>query len=79
MTGTVRIDFHQPEEGLTSGRGILEGRVFEVPFTEQKGKKVFVSLPIIREDMLDGKLELSVNLMTGRALAIDRIRVFRSK
>ena len=79
VTGTVRIDFHQPEDGLTSGRGILEGRVFEVPFTERKGKEVSVTLPIIREDMLDGKLELSVNLMTGRALAIDRIRVFRSK
>ena len=76
VTGTVRIDFHQPFGGLTSGRGLLEGRVFEVPFTEQQGKRVSVTLPIIREDMLDGKLELTVNLMTGKALALDRIRVF---
>lgn len=75
VTGSVRIDFHQAGGGLTSGRGLLEGRVFEVPFTEQEGAKTSVTLPIIREDMLDGKLELSVNVMTGDALAIDRIRV----
>ena len=75
VTGTVRIDFTQPLDGLTSGRGLLEGRVFEVPFTEEKGRKSSVSLPIVREDMLDGHLDLTVNLMTGKALAIDRIRV----
>ena len=75
VTGSVRIDFHQAGGGLTSGRGLLEGRVFEVPFTHRKGDKASVSLPIIREDMLDGKLELSVNVMTGDELAVDRIRV----
>ena len=34
-----------------------------------------VSLPVIREDFLDGRLELEVNVMTGPALAIDRIRI----
>ena len=75
VTGAVRIDFHQSGGGLTSGRGLLEGRVFEVPFTSRQGAKTSVMLPIIREDMLDGKLELSVNVMTGDALAVDRIRV----
>ena len=74
-TGNLRIDFHQPEKGLTSGRGLLEGRVFEVPFTEKIGARTHVSLPVIREDFLDGRLELEVNLMTGRALAIDRLRL----
>ena len=74
-TGDLRIDFHQPKPGLTSARGLLEGRVFEVPFTEKTGAKTHVSLPVIREDFLDGKLELEVNIMTGSAIGIDRIRV----
>ena len=74
-TGDVRIDFHQPQSGLTSARGLLEGRIFEVPFTEAKGAKTHVMLPVIREDFLDGRLELEVNIMTGRGLAIDRIRI----
>ena len=78
-TGDVRIDFHQPEKGLTSGRGLLEGRVFEVPFTEELGAKTHVMLPVVREDFLDGRLDLSVNLMTGSALAVDRIRIIPKK
>ena len=78
-TGDVMIDFHQPEKGLTSGRGLLEGRVFEVPFTEKKDAKTSVSLPVVREDFLDGRLELEVNLMTGAALGIDRIRIIPKK
>jgi hypothetical protein len=74
-TGDVRIDFHQPEGGLTSARGLLEGRVFEVPFTEEVGAKTHVMLPVIREDFLDGRLELEVNIMTGSGLAIDRLRI----
>ena len=74
-TGNVRVDFHQPQKGLTSGRGLLEGRVFEVPFTEKVDAKTHVMLPVIREDFLDGRLELEINVMTGPALAIDRIRI----
>lgn len=79
LTGTVRIDFLAPDGNLTSGRGLLEGRVFEVPFTRAEGKRTSVTLPIMREDMLDGRLELSVNIMTGNLLGIERIRVFPSK
>ena len=75
-TGEVRIDLHQPADGLTSGRGLLEGRVFEVPFTEKVDAKTHVSVPVIREDFLDGRIELEVNVMTGSGLAIDRIRIF---
>jgi hypothetical protein len=74
-TGDVRIDFHQPGTSLTSGRGILDGKVFEVPFTHSKDEKTYVSIPVIREDFLDGFLNLEVNVMTGSALAIDRIRI----
>ena len=74
-TGDVRIDFHQPGDALTSGRGIIDDKVFLVPFTYTKGAKTHVSVPVIREDFLDGRLELEVNVMTGPALAIDRIRI----
>ena len=74
-TGDVRIDFHQPGKSLTSARGLLEGRVFEVPFTENEGAKTSVMLPVVREDFLDGRIELEVNIMTGAAIAIDRIRI----
>ena len=78
-TGDVRIDFHQPEDFLTTGKGVLDGRLFEVPVTYSKGAKTHVSVPVIREDFLDGKLELEVNVMTGSKLAIDRIRIFPEK
>ena len=78
-TGDVRVDFSQPKSGLTSSRGLLEGRVFEVPFTEEQGAKTHVSLPVIREDFLDGRIELEVNLMTGAAFTVERIRIIPKK
>ena len=74
-TGDVRIDFHQPGDALTSGRGIIDDKVFLVPFTYSKDSKTHVSVPVIREDFLDGRLELEINVMTGPAMAIDRIRI----
>ena len=43
------------------------------------GAKTHVMLPVVREDFLDGRLDLSVNLMTGSALAVDRIRIIPKK
>ena len=79
MMGELHIDFHQPKPGLTSGRGLLEGRVFEVPFTSNVGAKAHVALPVMREDFLDGRIDLEVNVMTGPELAIDRIRIIPRK
>ena len=76
VTGNVRIDFrHSTKSVLISGRGMLEGRVFRVPFTSRKDQKTHVFLPVIREDFLDGRLDLEVHIQTGDALAIDRIRI----
>ena len=74
-TGKVVIDFVLPTASFTSGRGLLEGRVFDVPFREKKGERYSVSLPVIREDFLDRKLDLEINLMTGEDLQIERIRI----
>ena len=46
-----------------------------MPFTEKVGATTHVMMPVIREDFLDGRIELEVNLMTGAELAIDRIRI----
>ena len=78
-TGEVVIDGHQSGEGLTSGRGLLDGRVFEVPFTEEVNAKTVTRIPVIREDFLDGKLDLEINLMTGSSLGIDRIRIVQKE
>ena len=75
VTGMLTVDFVQPKPDLTSARGLIEGRVFDVPFTEEVGAKSSVSLPVIREDFLDGVLKLEVNLMTGREIGIERIRI----
>ena len=34
-----------------------------------------VSLPVIREDFLDGKMDVEINLMTGPSLGVERIRI----
>ncbi len=70
---------HQSGEGLTAGRGLLDGRVFEVPFTEEVNAKTVTRIPVIREDFLDGKLDLEINLMTGSSLGIDRIRIVQKE
>ena len=75
VSGDLRIDFRQTKPGLTSARGLVEGRVFEVPFTEKEGATTFVSLHLDREDFLDGKIAIEVNLMTGKELAVERIRI----
>jgi hypothetical protein len=53
----------------------LEGRDFKTPFTFAKGETSHVSLPVVREDFLDGKIALEVHIMTGALLGIERIRV----
>ncbi len=75
VTGKVCVDLHQPVGGMMVARGFLEGRVFDVPTLTRKGQTTVVSLPIIREDMLDGRLELSINLMFGKGMSVDRIRI----
>lgn len=75
VTGEVVIDFELPEAAFTSGRGNLDGKMFDVPFVSKKGERYSVRVPVIREDFLDGRLELEINLMTGRRLGITGIRI----
>ena len=75
VTGVVRLDFHQPSKIITSCRGIVDGHVFNVPLTTREGQRISVDVPIIREDMLDGRLKLEIHRTMGGDIALDRIRV----
>ena len=76
VTGTLRLDFHQPGDIITSCRGIVDGHVFNVPLTTRRGQRISIDVPIVREDMLDGRLELEIHRTMGGDIALDRIRVF---
>lgn len=79
VTGAVRIDFRQSGDGICSMRGKVDGHVFDVPLTWEKGKVSVIDVPIIREDMLDGKLALEVYQMMGKEFVVDRVQVRRSR
>ena len=60
-------------------RGKVDGHVFDVPLTWEKGKVSVIDVPIFRADMLDCKLALEVYQMMGKEFAVDRVQVRRSR
>lgn len=75
VTGTVELTFSNPEGLFRTGRVLVDGHVHDLPSV--KGDYV-ARIGIIREDMLDGKLELRASCMTGPDLVLQSIRVVRS-
>ena len=72
--GTLWVRFRDPNRNNRSGRGTCEGRPFKIPKHQNaKGGIYWVKLPVIREDALDGKIELSCEAVTGPNLMIDRV------
>lgn len=76
VTGTVELTFSNPEGLFRTGRVLVDGHVHDLPSV--KGDYV-ARIGIIREDMLDGKLELRASCMTGPDLVLKSIRVVRSE
>ncbi|HNX03914.1 MAG TPA: hypothetical protein PKI32_00340 [Opitutales bacterium] len=76
VTGAVELVFDNPEGAFRTGRGLVDGHVFEIP--SQKGLYT-ARAGIIREDLLDGKLEIAISCMTGPNLILKSIRVIREK
>ena len=74
-TGEVLVDCHLPERALTIVRGILDGHVTDLPLASKEGERLTVRFPVIREDFLDGRLDLRINLLIGQKIAVDRIRI----
>ena len=74
LNGTLWVRFRDPNRNNRSGRGTCEGRPFTVPKHQDEKDGVFwAKLPVMREDFLDGKLEISCEAVTGPNLMIDRI------
>ena len=72
--GTLWVRFRDPNRNNRSGRGTCEGRPFTIPkHQDAKGGIYWAKLPVIREDALDGKIELSCEALTGPNLMIDRV------
>lgn len=76
VTGTVEIAFDNPDGAFRTGRGLVDGHVFDV--TDAKGLQT-VRVGIVREDSLDGKLEFRAQCMSGDSLTVRAIRILKSE
>ena len=76
VTGTVEITFDNPEGAFRTGRGLIDGHVFEI--SSEKGLQT-VRVGVIREDSLDGKLEFRAQCMSGDNLIVRSIRVLQAE
>ena len=80
VVGTLWVRFRDPNRNNRTGHGTCEGRPFTVPKHQQEKDGIWwAKLPVMREDFLDGKIELSCQATTGPNLMIDRIVLTEDK
>ena len=80
VTGTLFVRFRDPNRLSRSGRGMLEGRPFDIPKHQDTKDGIFwAKLPVIREDFLDGGIEFLCEALTGPNLMIDRVILVEDK
>ena len=80
VNGTLWVRFRDPNRNNRSGRGTCEGRPFTVPkHQDEKDGVWWAKLPVMREDFLDGKVELKCEALTGPNLMIDRVALVEDK
>ena len=80
VNGTLWVRFRDPNRNNRSGRGTCEGRPFTIPkHQDAKDGIWWAKLPVMREDFLDGKLEITCEAATGPNLMIDRIVLTEDK
>ena len=80
VNGTLWVRFRDPNRNNRSGRGTCEGRPFTVPkHQDAKDGIWWAKLPVMREDFLDGKIELTCEVTTGPNLMIDRVVLVEDK
>ena len=72
---TLRFDFSQPGDTITSAKGLADGHDFRMPLTRKRGEKSFAEVEVDPEDLLDGKIEIEIRQLTGQNFRVDRIRV----
>jgi len=74
VAGTLWVRFRDPNRNNRSGRGTCEGRPFAVPKHQKEKDGIWwAKLPVMREDFLDGKIELACEAQTDPNLMIDRV------
>ena len=80
VNGTLWIRFRDSNGLSRTGRGTCEGRPFTIPrHQDAKDGAYWAKLPVVREDFLDGKIELSCEVLTGPNLMIDRVVLIEDK
>ena len=80
VAGTLWVRFRDPNRNNRTGHGTCEGRPFTVPKHQNAKDGIWwAKLPVMREDFLDGKIELSCQATTGPNLMIDRIVLTEDK
>ena len=80
VAGTLWVRFRDPNRNNRTGRGTCEGRPFTVPKHQNAKDGIWwAKLPVMREDFLDGKLEITCEAVTGPNLMIDRIVLTEDK
>ncbi len=76
VQGQLLIRFRDPNRNGRTGKFVFEGTTYEVPMHQQNPQGIWwAKVPLIRENFLDGKLELTTEVKTGPNLMIDRIVV----
>ena len=74
VQGQLLVRFRDPNRNNRSGELTFEGVKYPVPYHQQNDYGVWwAKLPLIRENFLDGRLQLTVQVRTGPNLMIDRI------
>ena len=80
VNGKLLVRFRDPNMLSRTGRGTCEGRMFTVPkHQDAKDGIWWAKLPVMREDFLDGKIELTCEALTGPNLMIDRVVLIEDK
>ncbi|MBO7684562.1 MAG: hypothetical protein J6T51_07545 [Kiritimatiellae bacterium] len=80
VNGTLFVRFRDPNGLGRTGRGTCEGRSFSIPKHQDAKDGIFwAKMPVMNEDFLDGKIELSCEAVTGPNLMIDRVVLMEDK
>ena len=80
VNGMLLVRFRDPNGLSRTGHGTCEGRSFDIPKHQDAKEGIWwAKLPVMREDFLDGKIELTSEALTGPNLMIDRIVLVEDK
>ncbi len=76
VQGQLLVRFRDPNRNNRTGELTFEGTTYAIPHHQQNPQGIWwAKLPLIRENFLDGTLELTTRVKTGPNLMIDRIVV----